>query len=129
MENLTLCLLLVPGVLVPDLSPTKRMLRALKFLKLKLKGKSFIITWKLEQKVDGIIPQGEFVDSYSVKTCLHWNWDPQVRVFIFITWYKGEPAWTHALEGPHGPNWSTKWPNCLISYIELNPSIMFWKLF
>ena len=23
------------------------------------------------------------------------------RVFIFITWYKGEPAWTHALEGPH----------------------------
>ena len=29
------------------------------------------------------------------------NGDPQVRVFIFITWYKGEPAWTHALEGPH----------------------------
>ena len=27
--------------------------------------------------------------------------DPQVRVFISITWYKGEPAWTHALEGPH----------------------------
>ena len=26
---------------------------------------------------------------------------PQMRVFIFITWYKGEPAWTHALEGPH----------------------------
>ena len=26
---------------------------------------------------------------------------PQVRVFIFITWYKGKPAWTHALEGPH----------------------------
>ena len=25
------------------------------------------------------------------------NGDPQVRVFI----YKGEPAWTHALEGPH----------------------------
>ena len=29
------------------------------------------------------------------------NGDPQVRVFIYITWYKGEPAWTHALEGPH----------------------------
>ena len=29
------------------------------------------------------------------------NGDPQVRVFIFITWYEGEPAWTHALEGPH----------------------------
>ena len=25
----------------------------------------------------------------------------QVRVFIFITWYKAGPAWTHALEGPH----------------------------
>ena len=24
-----------------------------------------------------------------------------MRVFIYITWYKGEPAWTHALEGPH----------------------------
>ena len=29
------------------------------------------------------------------------NGDPQVRVFMIITWYKGEPAWTHALEGPH----------------------------
>ena len=29
------------------------------------------------------------------------NGDPQERVFIFITWYKGEPAWTQALEGPH----------------------------
>ena len=29
------------------------------------------------------------------------NGDPQVRVFIFITWYKAEPAWTHTLEGPH----------------------------
>ena len=25
----------------------------------------------------------------------------QERVFIFITWNRGEPAWTHALEGPH----------------------------
>ena len=29
--------------------------------------------------------------------------DSQERVFIFITWYKAEPAWTHALEGPHSP--------------------------
>ena len=32
---------------------------------------------------------------------LYHNGDPQVRVFMFITWYKGKPAWTHALEGPH----------------------------
>ena len=25
----------------------------------------------------------------------------QVRVFLFITWYKTGTAWTHALEGPH----------------------------
>ena len=25
----------------------------------------------------------------------------QVRVFIYITWYKTGPAWTHALESPH----------------------------
>ena len=29
------------------------------------------------------------------------NGDPQVRVFISITWYKEEPAWKHALEGTH----------------------------
>ena len=29
--------------------------------------------------------------------------DPQsqARVFIYITWYRAGPAWTHALEGPH----------------------------
>ena len=24
-----------------------------------------------------------------------------IDVFIFITWYKADPGWTHALEGPH----------------------------
>ena len=35
---------------------------------------------------------------------LAWYGDPQVRVFVFITWYKAELAWTHALEGPHVVN-------------------------
>ena len=29
------------------------------------------------------------------------NPQSQVSVFLFITWYKVGPAWTHALEGPH----------------------------
>ena len=32
---------------------------------------------------------------------LYINEDPHVRVFIFIMWYKAEPAWTHALEDSH----------------------------
>ena len=34
-------------------------------------------------------------------------------MFIFITWYKGEPAWTHALEGPHYTLNSTPQPYVL----------------
>ena len=41
---------------------------------------------------------------YATTSRTHSKHNPQtqVRVFIFITWYKAEPAWTHALEGPHG---------------------------
>ena len=44
----------------------------------------------------------------------------QVRVLIFITWYKAGPAWTHALEGPH---WVSK---CLLTYLTIN-SYLNWK--
>ena len=48
------------------------------------------------QKVLGwsklFVPDQRFIDMGTLS---------QERVFIFITWYKGEPAWTHALEGPH----------------------------
>ena len=46
-------------------------------------------------------PLNYHINYCDIGTKFKTNGDPQVRVFIFITWYKGEPAWTHALEGPH----------------------------
>ena len=52
--------------------------------------------------------------------------DPQVRVLIFITWYKGEPAWTHALEGPHSATPATQRASLATITQSVNNRNKFW---
>ena len=56
-----------------------------------------------------------------------------MRVFIFITWYTDEPAWTHALEGPHCSlnfvgYFVTKLHRKVFLFIVLMNSWNFWSL-
>ena len=55
------------------------------------------------------------------------NGNPQVRVFKSITWYKGEPGWTHALEGPHSIYIGTGYLRILTSSLNHKKNVNPWR--
>ena len=50
-----------------------------------------------------------------------------MRVFLFITWYKAGPGWTHALEGPHF-NFKTKGKTAKPHFINFTFYFCEWRL-